>query len=90
MQSAGNAARLRFIVVLIVRMDNREDYLVSLFFAPQGQRQAFTAVQLWFDDMMKIPRSVSEPTIGRMRVQFWRDSINGIYNVQQRLLNAVE
>ena len=61
----------------IVRRHDRERYLVSLFAAP-AQRDGLFAVLAANHEIAKTAEVVSEPTIGLIRLQWWREAFDGI------------
>ncbi|WPZ32996.1 squalene/phytoene synthase family protein [Thalassobaculum sp. OXR-137] len=61
----------------IVRRHDRERYLVSLFAAPE-QRDGLFAVLAANHEIAKIAEVVSDPTIGLIRLQWWREAFDGI------------
>ncbi len=55
-----------------VRQRDRDRYLTSLF-APPGARLSLWALYAFNAEVARIPDSVSEPLLGRMKIQWWRD-----------------
>lgn len=79
----------------IARRHDRERYLACLF-APAERRAALFAVLAANHEIAKTAEVVSDPTIGRIRLQWWRDSLDGIeagtpraHEVVQQLAEAV-
>lgn len=62
--------------VLAARHD-RERYLPGLF-VPADRRSAWFAVLAANHEIAKTAEVVSEPTIGHIRLQWWRESLDGI------------
>ncbi|NQW08485.1 MAG: squalene/phytoene synthase family protein [Alphaproteobacteria bacterium] len=62
--------------VLVARHD-RERYLPGLF-APADRRSAWFAVLAANHEIAKTAEVVSEPAIGHIRLQWWRESLDGI------------
>lgn len=62
-----------------VRRLDRERYLAALF-APAGQRDALFALFAFNVETAKIAEVVSEPLLGEIRLQWWREAIDGIYD----------
>ncbi len=60
-----------------VRMYDNDRFL-SVLFAPAACRDALLALYAFNLELSKIRETVSEPLIGRMRLQFWRDAMEGI------------
>lgn len=61
----------------IARRHDRERYLVSLFAGP-GRRDALLAILAANHEIAKTAEVVSEPMIGQIRLQWWRESFDGI------------
>lgn len=61
----------------IARRHDRERYLACLF-APAGRRDALLAVLAANHEIAKTAEVVSEPDIGRIRLQWWRETLDGI------------
>jgi phytoene/squalene synthetase len=69
--------RAQYIAEL-VRREDRDRYILALF-APASVRQDVMALYAFNAEMAKIRTSVSETMIGRIKLQWWRDVIEGIY-----------
>ena len=61
-----------------VRRHDRDRYLTCLF-APADRREALFALYAFNLEVAKTAEIVSEPTIGRIRLQWWREAIDNIY-----------
>lgn len=61
-----------------VRQYDRDRYLSGLF-APAERRPALYALWAFNLEIAKTRESVSEPMLGQIRLQWWRDTIEGIY-----------
>lgn len=61
-----------------VRRHDHDRYLTALF-APGSARQHLIALYAFNLEVAKIPEVVSEPMLGQIRLQWWRESIEGIY-----------
>lgn len=61
-----------------VRRLDRERYLAALF-APAGRRDALFALLAFNLETAKTAEVVSEPLLGEIRLQWWRDAVDGIY-----------
>ena len=61
-----------------LRRLDRERYLSALF-APSGRRAALFALYAFNLEVAKIAEIVSEPMLGEIRLQWWREAIDGIY-----------
>ncbi|EJC98096.1 uncharacterized protein FOMMEDRAFT_162448 [Fomitiporia mediterranea MF3/22] len=57
-----------------VRKHDRDSYLTSQFF-PKALQPACFAVRAFYLELAMIQDSVSNPLIGQMRMQFWKDAI---------------
>ena len=62
----------------IVRLRDRDRYL-STFFAPDDKRPHLLALYAFNAEILKVRNTVSEPNLGMIRLQWWRDTIEGIY-----------
>jgi NADH dehydrogenase [ubiquinone] 1 alpha subcomplex assembly factor 6 len=63
----------------LVREHDRDRFLTALF-APPDRRESLLALYAFNYEVAKTREMVSEPTLGRMRLQWWRDSIAAIYD----------
>ena len=66
-----------------VRTEDHERFLTCLF-APARAREALFALYAFNLEVAKTAEVVSEPMLGQIRLQWWRDSIDGIYQGQPR------
>jgi phytoene synthase len=57
-----------------VRRLDRERYLCTLFAPPQG-RERLLALYAFNSEIARVRETVSEPLIGQMRLQWWREAI---------------
>lgn len=62
----------------LVRNLDYENYLCVLLL-PKRFRTSVFAVRAFNVELARVQDSVSDPNIGRMRLQFWRDSLDDIY-----------
>ncbi len=60
----------------LVRRRDRDRYLCDLF-APQTVRRRLFALHAFDIETGRIRDSVSEPQLGEIRLQWWRDALNG-------------
>ncbi len=65
------------------RAADPDRYLCALFAAPH-QRGALFALILFNAEIARVREVVSEPMLGRIRLQWWREAIDGIYRGQGR------
>lgn len=49
-------------------------------FLPSAVRDVYLAMRTLNLELVRLPESVSSPTIGMMRMQFWRDSVDNTFN----------
>lgn len=57
------------------RQGDYDSYLLRQF-VPRSAQNAYDALRTLNLELARLPETVSNPTIGLMRMQFWRDSIN--------------
>jgi phytoene synthase len=55
------------------------DRFMTVIFAPATVREHLFALYAFNIELAKIPEIVSEPLIGQMRLQWWRDAIDRLY-----------
>lgn len=60
------------------RRHDRDRFLCALF-APEAEREALAALYAFNAEVARIPELVTEPLVGRMRVQWWRDAIEAVF-----------
>lgn len=60
------------------RLNDRERFLCSLF-APEPARSDLWALLAFNVEIARTRETVSEPTLGQIRLQWWRDSIDAAY-----------
>jgi len=65
-------------IARLVRRYDRDRFLTALF-APAEYRDDLFALYAFNHEVAKTREVVSEPTLGRVRLQWWRESIAGIY-----------
>lgn len=58
-----------------LRISNRGRYLCSLF-TPQSCREAIIGLYSWAEELDEIKYRVSEPMLGHIRFQWWRETID--------------
>ena len=61
----------------LLRCHDRERFL-SCLFAPAERRDALFALYAFNHEVAKTAEVVSEPMLGQIRLQWWRDSLDGI------------
>ncbi len=62
-----------------VRRHDPDRYLCALF-APAVRREALFALYAFNDEIARTRESVSEPMLGMIRLQWWRDAVAAIYD----------
>lgn len=62
----------------LVRAHDPDRFLISLF-APEKRREALWALFAFNHEIAKTREVVSDPTLGRIRLQWWMDSIVALY-----------
>lgn len=62
----------------LVRRVDYDRYLAALF-APAAARERLFALYAFNHEIAKVRETVSEPMIGQIRLQWWREAIDGIY-----------
>ncbi|KAI0317787.1 Squalene/phytoene synthase [Amylostereum chailletii] len=60
-----------------VRKHDYESYLLSQFF-PRDKQPGYFALKAFYVEQATLQDTVSNATIGKMRMQFWRDAVKGI------------
>lgn len=60
------------------RKGDYEAYLIRQF-VPKPARDAYDALRTLNLELARLPETVSNPTIGRFRMQFWRDAVNNTF-----------
>jgi NADH dehydrogenase [ubiquinone] 1 alpha subcomplex assembly factor 6 len=65
-------------VARLVQRHDRDRFLTALF-APAERREDLFALYAFNYEVAKTREVVSEATLGRVRLQWWRESIAGIY-----------
>jgi NADH dehydrogenase [ubiquinone] 1 alpha subcomplex assembly factor 6 len=63
----------------LVRQHDRDRFLTSLF-APREAREALLALYAFNYEVAKTREVVSEPMLGRIRLQWWRDALAAAYS----------
>src|SRR5215831_11598806 len=72
----------------ILRRQDPERYLTALF-APADRREGLFALYAFNLELARVRESVREPIMGRMRLQWWRDTVSGIYAGEPRAHEVV-
>lgn len=69
-----------FKSLFIIRQRDYEGYLCVPFF-PADKRNAQYAIRAFNVELASIRENVSKTEIGKMRMQFWKDTVDQIYAV---------
>ncbi len=72
-----SADSARYIADL-VRREDRDRYLTSMF-APPKERQALLDLYAFNIEVARIREATSEPLIGQMKLEWWRDIVAALY-----------
>jgi len=70
---------LQKLMLKILRHGDYEAYLIRHFLPPPAQ-DAYDALRTLNLELSRMPEAVSNPTLGRMRMQFWRDAISNTFD----------
>ncbi|KAG6837627.1 hypothetical protein H0H93_006148 [Arthromyces matolae] len=62
----------------LVRKHDYEGFLISHFY-PESAKGGYFALKAFSVELAMVQEHVSNQTIGKMRMQFWRDAIKGIH-----------
>jgi NADH dehydrogenase [ubiquinone] 1 alpha subcomplex assembly factor 6 len=66
----------------MVRRHDRDRYLTALF-APPGRREALFALYAFNYEIARVRESVTQPMLGHIRLQWWREAIEAVYAGEQ-------
>jgi phytoene synthase len=66
-------------VVDVVRRQNRGRF-VAAHFAPATERMGLIALLALQGELARVPATVSEPVLGQMRLQWWRDFVATVWD----------
>lgn len=66
-----------------IRRDDHDRYLTALLL-PAEARPDVVALYAYNNELAKTRESVSEPILGQIRLQWWRESLDGIYGGEVR------
>lgn len=80
--------RLSYSAEAVRRHDN--DRYLSALFAPADRREALFALYAFNLEVAKTREAVSEPMLGQIRLQWWREALDGIYDGAPRRHQVVE
>jgi NADH dehydrogenase [ubiquinone] 1 alpha subcomplex assembly factor 6 len=71
-------AETRSDVTALVRRHDRDRFQTALF-APAAHRDALFALYAFNYEIARVRESVSEPTLGRIRLEWWREMLDAAY-----------
>ena len=63
----------------LVRRHDRDRFLCTLF-APADRRSALWALLAFNAEIARIPEQARDPILGRMRIEWWRQALDGVFN----------
>ncbi|KAJ7863118.1 isoprenoid synthase domain-containing protein [Mycena olivaceomarginata] len=63
----------------LVRKHDYESFLISKFWRTGEQQDGYFAIKAFSTELAMVQDNVSLPTIGAVRMQFWRDAVRDIY-----------
>jgi NADH dehydrogenase [ubiquinone] 1 alpha subcomplex assembly factor 6 len=66
-------------VAALVRRHDRDRYQTALF-APVARREALFALYAFNYEIARVRESVTQPTLGRIRLEWWRENIAAAYS----------
>ncbi|KAI1811491.1 squalene/phytoene synthase [Poronia punctata] len=70
--------KARQYCVAQLRQSDYDSYLIRNF-VPKSKRDAYDAFRALNLELVRLPELVSNPAIGQLRMQFWRDAINNTF-----------
>ncbi|KAL7626359.1 hypothetical protein AAE478_003131 [Parahypoxylon ruwenzoriense] len=70
--------KARQFCVAQLRQSDYDSYLIRNVL-PQSRRDAYDALRAFNLELVRLPELVSHPTIGKVRMQFWRDAVNNTF-----------
>lgn len=82
------AERLSHCAAELRRVD--PDRFLATLFAPAAAREALFALYAFNHEVAKVRETVSEPMLGQIRLQWWRETIEGLYAGKPRKHPVVE
>src|SRR6516162_2265615 len=68
----------RSAVAAIVRRHDRDRFQTALF-APAAKREALLALYAFNYEIARVRESVTEPALGQIRLEWWRETIAAAY-----------
>ncbi|KAK3313718.1 Squalene/phytoene synthase [Apodospora peruviana] len=74
-----NVEQARKYCVNKLRHGDYDAYLIRQF-VPRSSRDVYDALRTLNLELARLPETVSNPTIGRFRIQFWRDTVASTFS----------
>lgn len=79
---------------ILSRLDGRvrrvdEERWLSSRYAPEIERLALITLYAFYYELARVRVSVSDPTLGQIRFQWWRDALSELMNGEQRQHDVV-
>ena len=75
------AERLSYCAAEVRRRDY--DRFLTVLFAPPAAREHLFALYAFNHEIAKVRETVSEPMLGQIRLQWWREAITGVYEANR-------
>src|ERR671922_1960026 len=75
---SADADRLSPVAALVRRHDR--DRFQTVLFAPAARREALFALYAFNYEIARVRESVTEPMLGQIRLQWWRESIAAAFD----------
>ncbi|KAH7041399.1 squalene/phytoene synthase [Microdochium trichocladiopsis] len=73
-----DSSKARRYCVEQLRQSDYDSHLVRNFI-PKSRQDAYDAIRAFNLELVRLPDLVTNPTIGQMRIQFWRDAVNNTF-----------
>ncbi|KXJ88850.1 squalene/phytoene synthase [Microdochium bolleyi] len=73
-----DVSKARRYCVEQLRQSDYDSHLVRNFI-PKSRQDAYDAIRAFNLELVRLPELVTNPTIGQMRFQFWRDAVNNTF-----------
>lgn len=70
-----------------VRLSDSDSFYPSFFYT-SSSRPAYLAIKALNIELASIDDNVSNPVVGRMRYQWWRDAIKGAFEVSSSVIEG--
>ncbi|MDE1146208.1 MAG: squalene/phytoene synthase family protein [Azospirillaceae bacterium] len=86
--SSSSQPALSYCLETVRRQD--PDRFLTLLFAPADRREDLAALYAFNHEVAKTREVVTEPMLGQIRLQWWRDSIAGVYEGEARRHEVVQ